>query len=193
LYIFSRDTTFIIACISNFEELKLKNSVKGHLNSGLNHENPELHHAFQAKPITKAYAAFANVVEDSLNFNFAIQSFPCSVQNFGEKSQSKCADQSVFLLSSRACALASAPDRASRSCEPHHTAGPPFGVGLPLPDYSERRWPRVTCTSVGCAATRPPLAAAGANAEGLGPRTCDNPPRKIPYYLLNRSKLVIKQ
>jgi hypothetical protein len=94
----------------------------------------------------KHMSAFANVVEDRHNFNFAIQSFPCSVQNFGEKSQSKCVDQPVFLFSSRsraptsaqasalppcACALASALGFALRSCGPTTLPDPPSGQDFP--------------------------------------------------------------
>jgi hypothetical protein len=46
LFVCSRDTLFIIGSISNFVVLKLKNPVKGHLNSIFSCENPELWHAF---------------------------------------------------------------------------------------------------------------------------------------------------
>jgi hypothetical protein len=46
---------FIIDGISNFEDLKIKNLDKGHLNSALTHAKTDFHAVFQAKPITKPY------------------------------------------------------------------------------------------------------------------------------------------
>jgi hypothetical protein len=40
LSVVSRDTTFTIGGFSNFEVLKLENSVKGLLNSVISHKNP---------------------------------------------------------------------------------------------------------------------------------------------------------
>jgi hypothetical protein len=86
----SRDTTFTIGGISNFEVSKLKYSVKGHINSVLSLAKADFLDAFLAKPLTLNHmSAFENIVEESLNFNFGIQIFPRSVQNFPRKPQSK--------------------------------------------------------------------------------------------------------
>jgi hypothetical protein len=47
-------------------------------------ENPELRHAFQAKPFTETYVNLFKCLDDSLNYNFGIQMFLRTVQILGE-------------------------------------------------------------------------------------------------------------
>jgi hypothetical protein len=178
----SRDTTFLICGISNFEVLKLKNSVKGQMNSVWVVQ--KLIFATRSKPnqSPKHMSTFANVVEDSLNFSFTIQGFPRLVQNFGEKSLSKCVDELVFFLSSRSRAPANAHTRwpwPPRACSLASALRPPFEVlrappgcgwgGLPHarppagPPLSAGR--RVWQAPAPCAPLSEPLSTAGTNAE----------------------------
>jgi hypothetical protein len=74
-------------------------------------------------------SAFPIVVEGSSIYNFAIHIFPCSVQNFGEKSQTKCIDQLIssppHTLGCRQCAHALAwPLRACAHATLRGLAGP---------------------------------------------------------------------
>jgi hypothetical protein len=79
LYVFSRDTTFLIGGISKFEVSKLKNSVKGQMNSYLSRANADFRDVFQAKPITKPYVSLCKCCR-----GFGIQMFLRTIQNFQE-------------------------------------------------------------------------------------------------------------
>jgi hypothetical protein len=85
MFVISRHTNFLIGSISNIEVLELNNSVKGRMNSVLNHGNHELHHAFQAKPCTETYVGLCKCCKGISDLQLCLSALSALQFKFLEK------------------------------------------------------------------------------------------------------------